>query len=215
MTDAAATGVVMVILALAAAAAVAIAVAAKVVVRRFVASAKTDFGQGRLSLATAGYGFVLLWACAFVLSSLAGSRSSGGLASLIWAISDFTFIVVFTLSLCYAPAKVGELARTRRDSGQAVSHFWWWVAAAVASAGLTLALMSQVSSYPRMHAGADGFTTFVLFAFVAGLGLAQVAAVAWAWNGRPDVVRSTLARIRQRATMPSPDRLNAPPDEPN
>jgi hypothetical protein len=213
VTDAAATGIVMVTIGIAVAAAVATAAAGKVVVQRFVASARADVHDRRLSLATAGYGLVILWVAGFVLSSLVGPRSSGGFAFLAWGLDDVAFISVIVLGLCYAPAQLGELARARRDTRQPVEHFWRWVAAAVGSAGLTLAFVSELNSYPQTHPWVDGYVMFLLIVFVAGLALAQVGAFAWGWNGRPDVVRPTIESIRQRTAMRSHGATSPPSDE--
>lgn len=213
LTDAAATGIVMVVIAIVVAAAVAGVAVAKVVVERFVASAKTDARDRRVSLATAGYGLAIVWAVGFVLSSLVGSRASGGFASLAWALEDVAFIGVTILALCYAPARLGELARARRDTKQPVTNFWWWAAATVASAGLTLVFLSELSSYQRTHPGTNGSAIFAILVFVVGLALGQVGAFIWAWNGRPDVVRPMLERLRQRVATRSQVATDMRPDE--
>ncbi len=73
--------------------------------------------------------------------------------------------------------------------------------------------LSELSSYPRTPPGTDGIAVFVILVFVVGLALGQVGAFMWAWNGRPDVVRPMLERLRQRVATRSQVTTATQPNE--
>lgn len=189
--DTAATIGVMAILAAIVAAAVAALWMLRFVAARFMESARSDREAGRLSLTTLGNGTPLAWLTAWLVASVSGPRGSGALPALLWFVQDILFLATFVIAVTWAPVRTGELARPTIRDRHLVPTFWRWAIGAAISLSLTVGLFGQIS-----RTTLDPAATVLVALVVLGIGVVQIAGLAWGWSGRPDWFTPYWVRVR-------------------